>query len=73
MNRFDEIKEIIVNSLGCDEAIVTPEASIKDDLGADSLAVVELVMAIEDAFGVSINEEQLKTVATVGDIVELVG
>jgi acyl carrier protein len=72
MNRFNEVREIIVNSVGCDESVITPEATVKDDLGIDSLAVVELVMALEDAFGISINEEQLKSIRTVGDIVKLV-
>jgi acyl carrier protein len=72
MEKFNEVREIIVSTLGCDESIVTEDASVKDDLGADSLAVVELVMAIEDAFGISIDEEKMKEIQTVGDIVKLV-
>jgi len=72
MELFNQIREIIVNTVGCDEGAISPEASLKDDLGIDSLAVVELVMALEDAFGISIDEEQLKAIQTVGDIVELV-
>jgi acyl carrier protein len=72
MEKFNEVREVIVSSLGCDEALITEEALIKDDLGADSLAVVELVMALEDAFGISISEEKLKEIQTVGDIVALV-
>jgi acyl carrier protein len=73
MDKFNEVREIIINTLGCDESIITMEALIKEDLGVDSLAVVELVMAVEDAFGISINEETMKEIKTVGDIVKLVG
>ncbi|MDR3149062.1 MAG: acyl carrier protein [Oscillospiraceae bacterium] len=72
MKLFNQVKDIIVSTLGCDEALITETANIKDDLGADSLAVVELVMALEDAFSISISEEKLKEINTVGDIVELV-
>jgi acyl carrier protein len=71
MVQLEQLRDIIVNTLGCDESAVTEEASITEDLGADSLAVVDLVMAIEDAFGVTIDEEALKTVITVGDILKL--
>ncbi|MDR1821608.1 MAG: acyl carrier protein [Oscillospiraceae bacterium] len=72
MEKFDQIREIIVNTLGCAESAVNEDTNIKEDLGADSLAVVELVMAIEDAFGISINEEKMAEIQTVGDIVTLV-
>lgn len=73
MGRFEEVRDVIVNALGCDEDIVTETALIKDDLGADSLAVVELVMALEDEFGLTIGEEQMAEIKTVGDVVTLVG
>ncbi|MDR2606537.1 MAG: acyl carrier protein [Oscillospiraceae bacterium] len=69
---YPQIRDIIVSTLGCDESIVTETADVKEDLGADSLAVVELIMAIEDAFGISIDEEKMKEIQTVGDIVALV-
>ena len=54
---FEKVRDIIVETLGCDAEEVTPEASLSDDLGADSLAAVELVMALEEATGLSIAEE----------------
>ena len=51
---FEKVRDIIVETLGCDAEAVTPTASLADDLGADSLAAVELVMALEEAAGISI-------------------
>ena len=53
---FEKVRDIIVETLGCDAEAVTPAASLADDLGADSLAAVELVMALEEAAGISIAE-----------------
>ncbi len=69
---FDKIKEILVEKLGVDEDIVVEEASITDDLEADSLDVVDLVMAIEDNFEVEIPDEEVANMKTVGDIVKYV-
>jgi acyl carrier protein len=69
---FEEIKEVIVETLSCDESIVTLEASLTDDLGADSLDAVELGMAIEDALGVAIADEDLPNIKTVQDLVDYV-
>lgn len=66
---FEKVRDIIVETLGCDAERVTPKASLKDDLGADSLDSVELVMALEEAFDLSIEEEKLAEFLTVGDIV----
>lgn len=66
---FEKVKNIIAETLACDAALVTPEASLKDDLGADSLDSVELVMALEEAFDLTIEEEKLADFKTVGDIV----
>ncbi len=66
---FDKVKEIIVNELMVEESEVTMESSIKDDLGADSLAIVDLAMALEDEFDVEIPDEELEEIKTVGDIV----
>ncbi|MGH9594046.1 MAG: acyl carrier protein [Bryobacteraceae bacterium] len=65
----ERVKQIIVEQLGVDEAEVTPTASFVDDLGADSLDVVELVMAFEEAFGIEIPDEDAEKIATVKDAV----
>ena len=67
---FDRVKKIIVDQLGVEENEVTPEASITDDLGADSLDQVELVMAFETEFGVDIPDEEAEKIKTVGDAVQ---
>jgi acyl carrier protein len=67
---FDRVKKIIVEQLGVEESEVTPEASITDDLGADSLDQVELVMAFETEFGVDIPDEEAEKIKTVGDAVQ---
>jgi len=72
MDIFAEVREIIVESLGSAEDSVVEEARVKEDLGADSLAVVELIMALEDRFEISIPEEKIAEIATVGDIVTLI-
>ena len=65
---FDKIKDIIVEQLDVEEDAVTMEASITDDLGADSLDVVDLVMSIEESFDVEIPDEEVENIKTVGDI-----
>ncbi len=69
---FDKVKSIIVDELMVDEADVTLESNIKDDLGADSLAVVDLAMSLEDEFGIEIPDNELEDVKTVGDVVKLI-
>jgi len=64
-----KVKEIIMDKLGVEEAQVTPEASFTNDLGADSLDIVELVMGFESAFNVSIPDEDAEKIGTVGDAV----
>ncbi len=63
------VKEIIVEELGVEADKVTPEASFVDDLGADSLDTVELVMALEEEFGIDIPDEDAEKMRTVGDAV----
>lgn len=70
MDVVAKVKEIIVQQLGVDAEKVTPEASFVDDLGADSLDVVELVMAFEEEFGVEIPDEAAEKIATVKDAIE---
>lgn len=66
---FEKVQEIIVKELKVDAAKVTLEASLKDDLGADSLDAVEIVMDIEDEFGVEIDDTKAEAISTVGDLV----
>lgn len=68
----EKVKEIISKQLGVDIAEVTPEASFVDDLGADSLDTVELVMAFEEAFGVEISDEDAEKILKVGDAIEYI-
>ncbi len=65
---FEEMKKIVVDTLSCDEDKVTMEASLTEDLEADSLDAVELNMALEEACSVSIPDEELANLKTVGDI-----
>lgn len=69
---FEMVKETMVNSLGCDEAKITMEASLADDLNIDSLDAVELVMALEESCGVKIPDEELPNMKTVADIVKCI-
>ena len=66
---FEKVRDIIVETLGCDAEKVTPEATLAEDLGADSLASVELVMALEEASGISIDDADVAGLKTVGDCV----
>ena len=68
----DKVKQIIVEQLGVDEAEVTPNASFVDDLGADSLDTVELVMAFEEAFDIEIPDEDAEKIRTVKDAVDYI-
>lgn len=66
---FEEMKKIVVDTLNCEEDKVTMEASLTEDLEADSLDAVELNMALEEALGYSVADEELQNMKTVGDIV----
>lgn len=68
----ERVKQIIVEQLGVDEGEVTPTASFVDDLGADSLDIVELVMAFEEGFGIEIPDEEAEKIRTVKDAVEYI-
>jgi len=69
---FEKIKKIIVDQLGVDESEVTPEASFVDDLGADSLDTVELVMALEEEFGIEIPDEDAEKLLTIEDVINYI-
>ena len=64
-----KVKEIIMNKLGVDDGQVTPEASFTNDLGADSLDIVELVMAMEEEFDVEIPDDDAEKIQTIGDAI----
>jgi len=69
---FEKVKKIIVEQLGVEEDDVTMESSFIDDLGADSLDTVELVMAFEEEFGIEIPDEDAEKITTVGDAVKYI-
>jgi len=69
---MEKVRGIIVEQLGVEEEEVTPEASFVDDLGADSLDIVELVMAFEEAFDLEIPDEDAEKIVTVGDAVNYI-
>ncbi len=69
---FEKVKGILVDQLDVEEEKVTMEASITDDLGADSLDVVDLVMSLEEEFDVEIPDDQVENIKTVGDIVKYI-
>ncbi len=64
---YDRLKAIVVEQLGVDEEDVTPEASFVDDLNADSLDLVELIMSLEEEFGLEISDEDAEKITTVGE------
>ena len=68
----DKVKGIIVEQLGVDEEEVTPDASFVDDLGADSLDTVELVMAFEEEFGIEIPDEEAEKISNVREAIEYI-
>ena len=69
---FDKVKEIIVEQLGVAENAVTEDASFIDDLGADSLDIVELIMALEEEFDIEIPDSDAEKVVTIGDVVDYI-
>lgn len=69
---IERVTKVIVDRLGVDEAEVKVEASFRDDLGADSLDVVELVMELEDEFDMEISDDDAEKIATVGDAVSYI-
>lgn len=69
---FDKVKEIIIEQLGVTESSITMEASFIDDLGADSLDIVELIMALEEEFDIEIPDSDAEKVVAVSDVVEYI-
>ena len=69
---FEQVKEILTQQLDVEEEKVTMEASITDDLGADSLDVVDMLMSLEDEFDVEIPDEEIENIKVVGDLVKYI-
>ncbi len=72
MNVFEEVKKIIVSELNCKPEQVTLDVNLKDDLGADSIDAVQIVMDIEDTFGITVDEDNAQSMLTVKNIVEYI-
>ncbi|MBE5744229.1 MAG: acyl carrier protein [Clostridiales bacterium] len=72
MSTFEKVKEMLVDKLGISEDKVTLESEIIKDLGADSLDLVEMILSLEENFGVTISDEQTESIKTVKDIVDII-
>ena len=72
MSSFDKVKQVIMDKLGVDEDKINVEASFVDDLGADSLDTVELIMQLEEEFGMEIPDEEAEKLTTVGSAVDYI-
>lgn len=72
MALFDDVKEVVVDQLDCNPDEVKSESKFIEDLGADSLDVVELVMALEEKFGIEIPDEDAEKILTVGDAIKYI-
>lgn len=72
MNTYDKVVEVIIDQLGVKKEEINPQARFVEDLGADSLDTVELVMSLEEAFGIEIPDEDAEKAKTVGDVVNYI-
>ena len=72
MSTLERVKKVVVDQLSVEESLVTPEASFTADLGADSLDIVELIMALEEEFDLQIPDSEAEKIATVGDVIEYI-
>ncbi len=72
MDVFEKIKDIIINELSCKEDAITLDAKLKDDLGADSIDAVQIIMDLEETFSIEIDDDNAENIQTVGDLVNYV-
>ncbi len=72
MDTYETLKNIIVDQLGVAESEVTKDAHFQDDLGADSLDIVEMIMALESEFGIEVSDEKAETLQTVRDVIKFI-
>ena len=72
MSTFDKIKEVVIDKLGVEEEAIKPEAHFVNDLGADSLDTVELIMEFEEEFGIEIPDDDAEKITTVGSAMEYI-
>ena len=72
MDIFETVKSVVAEQLGIDESEITMDSSFNDDLEADSLDIVELMMALEDEFKIEISDEDAGNISTIGDVVEYI-
>ena len=72
MSTFDKVKEVIINKLGVEESSIVSDAHFVNDLGADSLDTVELIMEFEEEFGIEIPDEDAENITTVGSAVDYI-
>ena len=72
MSTFDKVKEVVIDKLGVDEAAITEEARFVNDLGADSLDTVELIMEFEEEFGIEIPDEEAENITTISSAIKYI-
>ena len=72
MSTFEKVRNMLVDKLGISEDKITPDSEIIKDLGADSLDLVEMLLSLEENFGVTVSDEQTETIKTVKDIVDII-
>lgn len=72
MSTFEKVRNMLVDKLGVAEDKITPDSEIIKDLGADSLDLVEMLLSLEENFGVTVSDEQTETIKTVKDIVDII-
>ena len=69
---FEQIKEIIVTEIGCDPAVLTPDAKLQEDIGADSLDLLAIITAIEEEYGIQADDEEMQKIQTLQNVVDFV-